>query len=113
MTAKRVTVEALIPWPPEMVFDFIADPANDPLWCPTVSDVRPGTPSADGLPRYTFMQHVGPLHHRESNEIIEFVRPERLRWLIQQRIARRELPRQLDALAAALAQNHSARPDPD
>jgi uncharacterized protein YndB with AHSA1/START domain len=139
MTAKRVTVEALIPWPPETVFDFIADPVNDPRWCPTVSDIRLGTPSADGLERYTFVQHVGALQHDESAEVVELVRPERLRWrfsafgstvqttielraegsgtrlvqtngvsagplrwFAQKRIAQRELPRQLVALAKAL-----------
>lgn len=73
---RRVTVETVIECPPEVVFDFIADPGNDPSWCPSVSDVE----LDEGTARYRFVQHVGPLRHRETARIIATERPNRLRW---------------------------------
>lgn len=142
MTAGRrwVTVEVIIDRAPEVVFDFISDPANDPRWCPSVSDSHGVAIDGDGLANYRFVQHVGPFHHEETGRIVEADRPHRLRWhftamgsvvdatvellpdgcgtrvvqtnevseisrlqwLVQERIARRELPRQQSRLKTML-----------
>jgi uncharacterized protein YndB with AHSA1/START domain len=138
--SRQIRVEAVIGRPPEVVFDLISDPTNDPRWCATVSDVHIESVEEDGSTRYRFTQHVGPLRHEEEAKIVELDRPTRIRWrftamgsrvettidlraegdatrmtqvnrvegvsrlqwLVQQRIARRELPRQLERLRAIL-----------
>jgi uncharacterized protein YndB with AHSA1/START domain len=136
---RSVTFGITIDRPPEVVFDFISDPANDPRWCPSVSDSQV-VATDDGLVSYRFVQHVGPFRHEEASDIVEADRPRRLRWrftamgsvvdatvellpvgsgtrvvqtnevsqvgrlqwLVQERIARRELPRQQARLKALL-----------
>lgn len=36
---RSVTVEAVVPAPPDAVFAYIADTRNDPEWCPNVGEV--------------------------------------------------------------------------
>jgi len=38
----------LIARPVEAVFDFVADPRNDPLWCPKVKSVEPAGEANEG-----------------------------------------------------------------
>ena len=44
---RPVTCDAIIPAPPEMVLDFVADTRNDPLWCPNVESAE--LVSGDGV----------------------------------------------------------------
>lgn len=44
---RPVTRDAIIPAPPEMVLDFVADTRNDPLWCPNVESAE--LVSGDGV----------------------------------------------------------------
>ena len=77
---RAVVVTTYLERPVEIVFDFIADPANDARWCPTVSEPRIEAIDEAGLGVYRFVQHLGPLRHDETAEIVESVRPTRLRW---------------------------------
>ena len=77
---RTVVVTTYLERPPEVVFDFIADPANDARWCPTVSEPRIEAMDEAGLGVYRFVQHLGPLRHGETAKIVESVRPTRLRW---------------------------------
>ena len=70
------TSEETVDAPPEEVFDFLADVANEPAWNPDVLSVQqtsPG-PAGQGATRTGEYRHVG----RVDTTIVTFDRPHRL-----------------------------------
>lgn len=78
MTLGEYTVraEVLIDHPIEDVWTFVADPENDPQWCPLVS----GTAPAEGGVgrRYRYEQRFGPMKREGTIEIVAEEAPLRL-----------------------------------
>ena len=67
--ARAVSVSAHIPAPPDVVFAFVSDTRNDPLWCDNVEtvDLVEGTGIQLGT-RFRFHQHLD----RPGAERMEF-----------------------------------------
>lgn len=60
---------------PEVAFDFVADPANEPLWNPDAVSCHALDPAlGPRSPRRSEYRHIG----RVDTEVVEFVRPGRL-----------------------------------
>jgi uncharacterized protein YndB with AHSA1/START domain len=69
--------------PLEEVFEFVADPRNDPLWCPRVEwcKQREGDGPAVGA-RYEALHKPSgyPRRHIRRIEVLEYESPRRIRW---------------------------------
>ncbi|HEX8648073.1 MAG TPA: SRPBCC family protein [Thermoleophilaceae bacterium] len=69
--------------PLEEVFRFVADPRNDPSWCPRVEwcEQREGDGPAAGA-RYEAMHRPSgyPRKHIRRIEVLEYDPPHRIRW---------------------------------
>ncbi len=72
---------AVIERPPEEVFDFLADGANDPKFSPRVQEIEKTTdgPVGVGTIYKSTVKDAGMKTSREF-EITEFERPTRIRW---------------------------------
>ncbi len=74
-------MKAVLPYPPDAVFDFVADMRNDVLWIPLVHDVvqvdgdRPGTGAT-----YRFTQHMGRHELEMTSTVTRYERPRLLAW---------------------------------
>ena len=69
--------------PLEEVFAFVADPCNDPEWCPRVQwcEQREGSGPGQGA-RYEAMHKPSgyPRKHIRRIEVLEYDAPRRIRW---------------------------------
>ena len=67
--------------PIELVFDFVADPRRDPLWCPRVRSCRQveGDGPAVGARYEVFHNPTFQRPHLRHIEVTEFARPNRIR----------------------------------
>ncbi|MGB0652147.1 MAG: SRPBCC family protein [Thermoplasmatota archaeon] len=82
-----VTVRRTLPFPPQQVFDFVADMANDPHWAPMVSDVTQieGDGPGEGA-RWAFQQAIGKRSKELESTMTVYDRPSRLAWSIEHRL---------------------------
>ena len=79
--AGRFEGTAHIDRPPEEVFDFLADGANDPKFSPRVLEIRKTTDGAIGVGTiYESTVKDAGMKTQRRFEITEFERPSRIRW---------------------------------
>ncbi len=77
----KVTVKAILPQPPEIVFAFVADMRNDPKWAPMVHDVEQIAGDGPGLgASYQFLQDMGRHQIEMTSTITAYEPPRRLAW---------------------------------
>lgn len=78
-----VSKDVVIRRPIEEVFEYLADPCNDPEWCPAVSVTEPvpGDGAQPG-PRWRFVHSPGPFKDEEGTiELVDKDPPHRITWL--------------------------------
>jgi uncharacterized protein YndB with AHSA1/START domain len=79
----RIERSISIALPPESVWEFVADPRNDPRWCPKVdSVVQVEGDGPGGQARYLVRHRPKPLRGPVDLTMVavEFDPPRRLRW---------------------------------
>jgi uncharacterized protein YndB with AHSA1/START domain len=78
----KVSVQAVLPYPVERVFDFVADMRNDPQWAPMVTAVELVDGDAPGVgARWRYEQAMGSHTIHMEVTMTEFDRPNRLAWV--------------------------------
>lgn len=94
----RMTRSVTVNRPREEVFDYIADPNNDPDWCPTVleSSLVAGTPAQPGA-RYQQVQKPGPVEQQLDVELVEVNAPAHIRLRSSTSMATSQVDYELDA----------------
>ena len=77
-----VSVERVVAAPPEMIFDFLADPRNHSLidGSGTVQDTRLGAPARLSLGAKFGMQMKVGVPYKITNEVVEFVEGKQISW---------------------------------
>lgn len=78
----RVSVETVVPVAPEVIFDYVADMENDPVWAPMVRSVKQiaGRGPAPGAV-YRVGQWMGPGKVRDVDFTLTVLeRPHRIEW---------------------------------
>lgn len=88
MTQLEYTIE--IERPLEEVFDVVADPRNDHLWCPRVGDCRQLVGNAPHVGARYELQHNPSLQrpHERRIQIIELQRPYKVLSVQEDNVAR-------------------------
>ncbi len=79
--AVKITAKAIIPAPPDAVFDFVADMHNDPQWAPMVvrvEQVRGDGAGADAA--YVIQQQIGSRTIEMPIRVTHYERPKALAW---------------------------------
>lgn len=98
--ARPVTVTARVPAPVDVVFDFVSDTRNDPLWCPNVSDVEQVEGSGVTVgSRFRFHQTVeAGSRTLESDVQVEVVGlgERAITWRVEDRFQKREVELTVD-----------------
>lgn len=73
--------EQRIARPVEEVFEFVADPRNDPEWCPPVREIRQVSGKYPKLgAEYEMVVKPGPIETKGTFEITAFSPPERVAY---------------------------------
>lgn len=80
LTTLRVQRSIRIDRSPEDVFDFVHNPLNDPIWCPSVEEIE--SLSGNGPARgatYRFVHNPGPHTLEAQSEIVALSPPHEMK----------------------------------
>lgn len=81
MPSITVTTQTTIRRSPDEIFAFIAEPENDPQWCPTVEEIHQIAGDGPGLGAKYAMSHApGGMKFEAVVEIVAYVPYERMEW---------------------------------
>lgn len=110
----RIERSIVIERPGDEVFEFIADPRNDPRWCPKVDSVEQVDGEGPGLgSRYVTIHRPVPLRPARvlDHRCVGWAPPRRIEWVEDDGVDRFEVTYELEPHAdgARLTQRSDAR----
>ena len=98
-----VHVETVIKRPIEEVFAFIAEAENDPLWCPSVKEIKRIAGEKPGAEaRYRMLHAPGSMKFEAIVETTVFEPFERIEWIMNDSGHRLHIVYELEALEGGL-----------